>query len=555
MGDMVNRRNSDAPGNVSQERDALRSRLQECTDIVYGTPEKAIEIAREVYARAIELDDPELLAIACQRISIALWTLVDHDRAQAVAEESLRWSLKTGDQSLIAISHTCIGLIALESGDPVTAQEHFEITLGFSRDVNDRILEAKAHLNLALVAAYLGNDADSHRLNLAAGEILTDFPEAGVTAIYHCNVAASFFRYASVDADNALREQRIAQALEFADRAIDRCESDGRRILVAISLETKVAALANLGRIDEAIRVERRLRTVCRECGADYFRSYHLRALAAIRLAQGRTVEAARCYAAAAALLSEAGRTHPALIAHRDAYRAYDAAGRKAQAYTHLRSLYEGETRMRAKSARRRSEALQVRLAIENNHNGKAALERHNEALKKQAELMEHAANTDSLTGLLNRRGFDATLGQTDGRVCLAFVDVDHFKLVNDRFGHAIGDEVLVQLARILRRTTREFDLVARYGGEEFVLLMRGVEVASAESLCARLLKLIEGHDWSLIHPELAVTVSIGIDGASVGDAIAMLRRADAALYCAKRAGRNRVHVANTTETIEDLAA
>jgi diguanylate cyclase (GGDEF)-like protein len=124
----------------------------------------------------------------------------------------------------------------------------------------------------------------------------------------------------------------------------------------------------------------------------------------------------------------------------------------------------------------------------------------------------------------------------------IALADIDHFKQINDRFTHAIGDEVLRQVAHLLREAFRDSDLVARFGGEEFALVLTGLELEAALRVCERVRASIEAFDWAAIHPELRVTLSIGVtDVVSAGSGPAMLALADHKLYEAKRSGRNRV--------------
>jgi diguanylate cyclase (GGDEF)-like protein len=129
--------------------------------------------------------------------------------------------------------------------------------------------------------------------------------------------------------------------------------------------------------------------------------------------------------------------------------------------------------------------------------------------------------------------------------LAVAMLDIDHFKSINDRFSHSLGDEVLRTVARLLRESCRLSDVVGRYGGEEFVLLLPETSVANAALLCEKLRRRIELHGWRSLHPELAgVTISIGVAAeghetcAAVLDGLAF---ADQQLYRAKREGRNRV--------------
>lgn len=155
----------------------------------------------------------------------------------------------------------------------------------------------------------------------------------------------------------------------------------------------------------------------------------------------------------------------------------------------------------------------------------------------------------DPLTGLANRREFDARLAVEYERsarhehpLSLAMLDLDHFKEVNDRHGHALGDEVLRRIAAILARESRAADIPARYGGEEFVLALPDTGLLEARTLCERIRRAIEGHDWGALAPGLAVTVSIGVAMRNPEEsAHEAIEAADQCLYEAKKAGRNRV--------------
>jgi diguanylate cyclase (GGDEF)-like protein/PAS domain S-box-containing protein len=172
--------------------------------------------------------------------------------------------------------------------------------------------------------------------------------------------------------------------------------------------------------------------------------------------------------------------------------------------------------------------------------------------LEAKRRELERLSREDALTGLSNRRDFDlrladlVTSAQQDGEaLCVAMFDLDHFKRVNDTCGHATGDAVLVQTARLLRRECRGPDLVARYGGEEFALAFPRSSLDDAQRICERIRRSFEQFDWSKIAPGLSLTISSGVAawqrGMESADALA---RADENLYIAKRAGRNRVHVA-----------
>jgi two-component system cell cycle response regulator len=167
-------------------------------------------------------------------------------------------------------------------------------------------------------------------------------------------------------------------------------------------------------------------------------------------------------------------------------------------------------------------------------------------------------ALTDPLTGLYNQRYLRRHLGglmeSGQGRqLAVLMVDVDHFKSVNDRYGHASGDRALRMIADSLRVNTRVFDSVARYGGEEFVVVMPGTGPSEAAAAAERLRLAVEELKFNAtVSLQMPLTVSVGVACTSntMGSPEALLQAADIALYDAKRNGRNRVEMAKTAEAI-----
>lgn len=168
------------------------------------------------------------------------------------------------------------------------------------------------------------------------------------------------------------------------------------------------------------------------------------------------------------------------------------------------------------------------------------ALQTRNEvrALTAETSRMGQAALLDPLTGLGNRQMMSSAIDQGGEELSAVFVDVDQFKQVNDRYSHAIGDEVLRRIAVILRTHCRSDDVPVRYGGDEFLILVFGGAKA-AEGVAVRLHQAVRSAPWGQVAAGLAVTVSVGV-GRPV-PAHGAIAAADAALYAAKRAGRDRV--------------
>jgi len=167
-------------------------------------------------------------------------------------------------------------------------------------------------------------------------------------------------------------------------------------------------------------------------------------------------------------------------------------------------------------------------------------------------KLLRNMAVKDGLTRIYNKRYFMESLGKEfefhrrkQGGLSIIMFDIDFFKQVNDTYGHPAGDAVLRDLAQLVEREARGYDLFARYGGEEFVLLMRDTSLEAAVGLAERIRVAAEQHAFSYEDTELKITVSLGVyhwDGREeVTQAEALVDAADKQLYRAKKSGRNRV--------------
>ncbi len=168
-----------------------------------------------------------------------------------------------------------------------------------------------------------------------------------------------------------------------------------------------------------------------------------------------------------------------------------------------------------------------------------------------QRQDAERVARADPLTLLENRRGFResaevllATTARTGQPLTAVLVDIDHFKRVNDRHGHPVGDRVLVEVAECMRQALRIGDRCARWGGEEFVLLLPDTDLDAARGLAERLRQRLQDTSIHGVQPPLRITASLGVAVLQPNDELDdLVARADAALYRAKENGRNRVEV------------
>jgi diguanylate cyclase (GGDEF)-like protein len=168
---------------------------------------------------------------------------------------------------------------------------------------------------------------------------------------------------------------------------------------------------------------------------------------------------------------------------------------------------------------------------------------------KRQAEYLHELATTDSMTGLRNRGHF-MVLAEAEWQRCqryqralsLLILDIDHFKSINDSYGHNVGDQVIMMVAKLCDIKTRVSDIAGRLGGEEFGILLLEAGINDARMLADRLREFIAGEVVTVTDNNISTTVSIGLsDAARAGSIAELFKQADVALYEAKRSGRNRV--------------
>ncbi len=179
-------------------------------------------------------------------------------------------------------------------------------------------------------------------------------------------------------------------------------------------------------------------------------------------------------------------------------------------------------------------------------------LRRKNDALTETLAKVETLSVTDPLTGLFNRRRFEEVLdlefkksSRYHTPLSLMMIDIDHFKSVNDTYGHAVGDGVIKEVALIIKQSIRDADLACRWGGEEFIVLAPMTPKAGALLPARRILSSVCAHDFTGLGGEKK-SVSIGIadvSGNGIDTAMKLIQAADAGMYEAKKKGRNRIEV------------
>jgi diguanylate cyclase (GGDEF)-like protein len=235
--------------------------------------------------------------------------------------------------------------------------------------------------------------------------------------------------------------------------------------------------------------------------------------------------------------------------AHSELSNTFEALGDFASALQHHKRFHVLDRRIRSDEAERQATLVSARLAVDQVRREAEAYRSERDRLRGDNARLTQVALTDALTELGNRREFDDVMsrawsaGAPEG--ALAMLDIDHFKRINDAFGHGVGDRVLAEIGRLLRAALRPADRAFRLGGEEFAIWLPGASPEAAEAVCERLRERVSAAPWPTMATDLSVTASFGVAGVHALDSAATLAaRADKALYAAKRGGRNRVHSA-----------
>jgi two-component system cell cycle response regulator len=320
---------------------------------------------------------------------------------------------------------------------------------------------------------------------------------------------------------------------------------------VAISLVNSARSLTELGDYEAAreavLEMLARMESIHDQRG----QAYGLLTLGVLQLAQ-KDLDAARDSFERASLAAEAAKAHEFLMqCQLRLAEVWEALGDGMRALAHHKRYHALYAQVASETARRQGRAAAIlyetekaKAAAETERLRAERLERSNHELSHAAAQLSREALEDALTGLGNRRRLDDELRSllgTDHVFAVALVDIDHFKQVNDRFSHLVGDRVLQRIGAILRDGSRRQDLAARFGGEEFAVVLNESAPAEAVAACERLRQAIAAEPWGQLHPELRVTASIGLAlRGEAGDQNGLLALADERLYRAKREGRNR---------------
>jgi diguanylate cyclase (GGDEF)-like protein len=524
-----------------------------------------IELSRRAIQQAIELGDRVREAAGLCLLARQLTRSGEYELTAAVCDQAAAIQRELGDQTGLCENLIVQALALNELGLSEDALEALNVAHEVANELNDRSLQYWVINRIAVVHSGMHDYARAQDFQLRALVLVEGLDEDARFCIINnfADNAIGLSRQIRETGDWAAADRTVQEGLQHAETALvmARISKNPYREVLALDNSAMLLALAGkhagaLERLEEALRLSAEhgyhaleLGGRCHQATVLLLQDRMLEAMPILETALRRAIELSerptqlQILLALVEALERTGRFEQALRRYKQ-YVALERQLRSAVAATRARMLVHlvdlESARLEAVTAR--NEALLHRARTQE-------LEDQNRVLERRTLDLDRRVNEDALTRLSNRHHLESELPRlfteafAQARpLALVILDIDHFKHVNDTFGHAVGDAVLVRLAQLLVAARRVGDLIGRLGGEEFLLAFPGLDETAAVEVCQRLRRNVEADDWEAIRPGLRVTVSSGVCARSdENDVDELLERADAAMYRAKRAGRNRV--------------
>ncbi|MDP2005553.1 MAG: diguanylate cyclase [Rubrivivax sp.] len=445
--------------------------------------------------------------------------------------------LAKADASAVATCDalTAMAMVLRAAGDHASAIDTLEQAEALARELHDAQRVSRVLRTLGVCSSILGRH--QHALS-CLHEALESAEQAGdvehrlliLQSLYNAHSRQADGELVPGPAGDAVRAQ-LQPFVERWQQLAEAFAATGQPRQEAMALGNRAILLQQCGRPVEAIPLLQGLLPRYRALGMRPNEAICHNELGRCFALCGDAALARDHYRVALEMLDEEGSLDERLEVLEGLSRAEENLGRLAEALAALREVRRLEARKSDSAARAAVSRRELRVE-----------------LARLTSQWAQQARQDPLTGLGNRRALEAWLAEQQPRAArgeamsLLLMDLDHFKQVNDHFGHDAGDEVLRRVAALLRSHCRSGDLAVRYGGEEFLLVLVGTTPAEAQQVAERVRASVAALPWEQLRPGLVVTVSVGVSHHTEAlEAAGLLTLADQRLYRAKIGGRNGV--------------
>jgi diguanylate cyclase (GGDEF)-like protein len=504
---------------------------------------------------------PRMVWECCRGFAASI--LTRSDEAYPAYERALELAVKRNDLLWQSRALAGLGMVLGDIGDYAEAIERLEESRLLRRAIGDVDGEASSLNNLGNVHLQMpGFDRRAIELfeEARARYLVSGNARGAAAALMNLSEGLIHLTLSAAETDGADGTGLCAhaeRALECACTASVEADEQGmERVSIGARLNA-VHAAAELGRTDLGDRLLAEARDRLTRYPAPNLEIGARLATGHLLRRKGRYQDAVQELRAGVADIENVdANEYRAMLSH-ELVLALEAHGDLAGALAAMRRYHREQVEERDRTTERRVHWLKARLDVERAEVAAALQRQRADLLAEQNTELSRQALVDGLTFLPNRRALMERLGSelavVTPRFGFALTDLDHFKQVNDRYSHLIGDQVLRTVAELTRCTLREVDLPARYGGEEFALILVVTDPIEMRLRCDRLRELVAAHPWHELAPGLRQTISIGATLARPGDTVeTLISRADERLYAAKRSGRNRVNTDRTGSESED---
>jgi diguanylate cyclase (GGDEF)-like protein/putative nucleotidyltransferase with HDIG domain len=522
-------------------------------------PKQAEALASEAMTRAETGGDELLLGLAHRNLGWFRFMSSAFEEALGHLVRGLDIGVAYGHLPLQADCANFMAGVYNSLSDYDKATDQLSTVLKIAREQKDRQREAHCLHNLGRVSL------DSRSLE-AANKYLTESLSVYREIGDHAGETKAMGTYASlffVQGDFEL-------AVNLANRAAEQARVYDEPLVEALAQSTAGKAHARLAQYDLAESLQKKALKYAESANNKENEAWSLYELGQVYQQRNEIIKANNVYAKALILAQELSIKDLEMQTYRSLSESSALSGDAEEALSYYQKHHAVELDIFNQEASLRTRALMVQLEVERVKSdaqiyklrsielasANEALERANaeksglvNMLEDQSKLLKRQLSEDGLTGLYNRKHIEGILQHefwqqksSSQLLCIAMVDLDHFKLINDNFSHLAGDQVLRVVAQLFTQTCRPSDSIGRYGGEEFLFVFPGTTLDQGRRVCERVQVAIRAYDWDQVHPGLKVTLSIGVVAdLNVPNHERLISRADSKLYEAKHTGRDRI--------------
>ncbi|MEJ2757925.1 MAG: diguanylate cyclase [Anaerolineales bacterium] len=477
--------------------------------------------------------------------------LIAYDRSLSNALEALTIYKDIKLSSGIALSYNALGLANIHLGTFAEALEHLLNALEQATKLEDDSLKAGVLNNLGLLYIRMEDFQKALEYLTKSLELASSLKSKEIEADLLENICVAY-----------LNLGKFNDALSHSQKGIVLYQRSQNRFGEAKALSTAGEVYAAMGHSIEALRYYQHSLEICQQI--DYIQgtaNTHM-LIGEIELQKGELDNALRHLVQGLEDAEKGQDTNLIYRAHFHLANVYRQMEDYQMALSHYEKFHQIKESVFNEDMTTKIKSLEIMHRVRETQQDSeiyrlknVELTREIEERKKVQSKLEHIATLDPLTGLYNRRYFFELTQQELDRsrrysrpLSVIMLDIDHFKQVNDRFGHLVGDRVIVEVARRIQKALRRIDQACRYGGEEFAILLPETTLTQAEMVGSRLWQLVSKQPTVSGELKLKITVSVGVATYHQKGVIAvdtLLDRADKAMYYAKQHGRNRVVIYN----------